>query len=737
MGGHNVTETTSLAPDPPGRHIAIMVTRRCNMTCGHCSVESGPGIREEPSEAELLAWVRQAAAAGVRSIRFTGGEPMLRASTILRLLRECKRLGILATMTSNGFWGRTKAHARRQFRALSRAGLGGLTLSYDRYHAEFQGTGPVLEISNAAEGGTVPLRISLVRGTDEPELADIVSRLEGSASTRLRVYDLQPVGRARNLPVELHRAEVEGLCSACSFPAVTDDGRVVACNGPSYFEPAESPLVLGSVRETSLAELLDRHRRDPILDTIRTSGPAGLRDELRRTPGFEQFPFRARYAGICDLCHHMTRSPEAVAALRQRLARPEASARRLAMWQVIEGNRQRGTLTTAYLNGIGSARLFLRAALTGSVPPGHDVEQILGRADIDYRRLADYLGGSGLARPLLPVLDTPELTRWAPRFFRDALRTRAVADSVRELSQREVLHQLAATLHEVGGRGILLKGAAFLLRENAAIIRRSATDVDVLVDSPVAALVRQRLLARGFEGDPNEGSSSVQHLAPIFYEGIPVEIHTRLMPSFWGLPEAEMIDSARPVPGSGVLATLGPEALLLHAGTHASAAFFSFGLKTAWDLLTILRSDPEFDWNRLAAWAARMRAPRGFWTPVGVLAEDLGLPVPAAFLRHAPTDRGARRILLVARHRLFSSTEGIFDLDAVTKAGLMLMLQNTWSGRARYLSTKVGWRSRRPATWGETAVRARRADILRQAWRQYQRYRRAVGRAQVLAQETE
>ena len=100
---------------------------------------------------------------------------------------------------------------------------------------------------------------------------------------------------------------LEGFCAACAFPAVADDGRVMACNGPAYFERPSSPLVLGTLRETSLASLVERHEHDPILDTIRTKGPAGLRDELRRVPGFENHPFRPSYRGICDLCHEITR----------------------------------------------------------------------------------------------------------------------------------------------------------------------------------------------------------------------------------------------------------------------------------------------------------------------------------------------------------------------------------------------------------------------------------------------
>ena len=76
------------------------------MTCGHCSVESGPHVKGEPTREELLERVRGAARGGISGILLTDGEAMLRAPLVLELLRECKRLGLATAMTSNGFWGR-------------------------------------------------------------------------------------------------------------------------------------------------------------------------------------------------------------------------------------------------------------------------------------------------------------------------------------------------------------------------------------------------------------------------------------------------------------------------------------------------------------------------------------------------------------------------------------------------------------------------------------------------------
>ena len=147
---------------PPATSMALMVTRRCNMRCGHCSVESSPDIQGEPTEAELLDRVRQAAGGDVRAINLTGGEPMLRPRTVLRLVRTASRLGVATSLTTNGSWGRTAARAWHGVHALRRAGLGSLAVSVDRYHEEFQGPTPAFLIARAAEKAGLPVRISLV-----------------------------------------------------------------------------------------------------------------------------------------------------------------------------------------------------------------------------------------------------------------------------------------------------------------------------------------------------------------------------------------------------------------------------------------------------------------------------------------------------------------------------------------------------------------------------------------------
>ena len=713
--------------------MAVMVTRRCNMTCGHCSVESGPDVRAEPTERELLDRVREAAAADVRSINLTGGEPMLRPRTVLRLLRAARQLGVATTLTTNGSWGRTAVRAQRGVRALRRAGLASLAVSVDRYHDEFQGPVPALLIARAAEQVGLPVRISLVVPAGEDGLAPLVAPFEGLRSTRLRFYSLQAVGRARGLPSETMGGDVAGFCSACAVPAVTDDGRLTACNGPAYFAPDSSPLIVGSLRREPMGALISRHRTDPILDTIRTFGPARLREELEALPGFERFPFRARYLGICDLCLHVTSDAAAVAALRRRLEDPGLAAERHAAWLVIQDSRRRGELNSGHVNGPGAANVFLRAAAEPTARWTRDTERILSRPDVDWKHWSSYLAACGLARPLAPVLGDPVLARLAPAFFTDAVRAAAVREGILELVQRDVLRRVDGALRTIGARGVLLKGMALMLRaheEGAPVSPRATTDIDVCVEPGRAPDLRRHLLDLGFKGDPSARPTSTHHLAPVKSQGIAVEIHTRLVASYWGLPESEMLSRARPLASLASVDTLDAEGLLLHSVVHCSQHCFSHGLRAGWDIQAILRDRPAFDWDRLARWVSGMRAPRAFWVPAVVLTRELGLPLPPDFMRGAPRDALQRRLEAVAVRRLFRVAENVEDLDPVSRNALLFLLHDSLGARARYLGSMCRWAATRPRRANAPAGPQRSGPRgLRQAWRHFRQFRGAVARA--------
>jgi pyruvate-formate lyase-activating enzyme len=651
--------------------LAIMVTRRCNMACAHCSVESGPKAGGRgPALEDLLASVRDAAAAGVQSIIVTGGEPMLRERAVLEMVRECCSRGLGCRVVTNGFWGRTAERAERTLDALLDAGLSYLTVSYDRFHAAFQGPEPVVHIAAAAERRGFRVDVNVTRMADDDEIEALVAPFADFPSIRFRYYDVQPVGHARELPGTELRAELEGFCSACSIPALTDDGRLTACNGPSYFQPADSPLVVGALRDAPLGALLERHTADPILETIRTSGPAGLRDALRAIPAFAAFPFRERYSGICDLCHHVTSRPDAVAALRIALSGPGKAAGRAARARLIGKAHVDGVLSRSYVNQAGGAKAFLAIAAGGEISP-EESGRVLGRADLDWHAQAGALAAAGLAGPVLNRIEEPALARWAPRLFASRLRRAAVVDAAREMAALEALRRLGAELAASGPEGIVVGGGAFFLarEDGRGPAARSPSKFEVVAAGrprwarPPASVAVRRSIGQG----------------P------------------WGLPDA-MLEGARPVPGLEGLRCLDPSAALVSVMVAAAARGLRGGLEAGWDASVALRAGVDVE--RVLALVRAMRAPRAFWVPLRALADRVALPVPAGILDHAPDDARQRRLEALAA-RLFAYGPGSPMADTLFG----------WAWPALAAGSRAGFGRQLPAT----AARAARG--LPRAWR--------------------
>jgi cyclic pyranopterin phosphate synthase len=172
----------------PITYLRISVTDRCNLRCTYCMPEAGlPWIEKTEilTFEEIERVVRGAAAVGVRSIRLTGGEPLVRRE----LARLVERLAAIEgiediALSTNGLLLAGLA------RDLASAGLRRVNVSLDTLRADrFAAIArrPGLErvlagIDAATESGLAPIKINCVvmRGCNDDELADF------AAMTRVR-----------------------------------------------------------------------------------------------------------------------------------------------------------------------------------------------------------------------------------------------------------------------------------------------------------------------------------------------------------------------------------------------------------------------------------------------------------------------------------------------------------------------------------------------------------------------
>lgn len=261
------------------RKLRISVTDRCNFACLFCMPEKDK-TKWLPT-ADILTFdevsrtTEVLASLGIREIRVTGGEPLLRAGVEALIQRLVGISGIESVdMTTNGWFLEQKAEALKQ------AGLEGVSVSLhslraDRF-AKISGLDALPRvlrgIEKAIKVGLDPVKINTVaiRGYNDDEIVDLVdyahSRglpirfiefmpLDGlgiwSADSLIpgreileivsRNHSMSPLGRAGGSTASLWKfgdgpgelglitPMTEPFCDDCDRLRLTSDGKILSC----------------------------------------------------------------------------------------------------------------------------------------------------------------------------------------------------------------------------------------------------------------------------------------------------------------------------------------------------------------------------------------------------------------------------------------------------------------------------------------------------------------------------
>ncbi|MHC6220799.1 GTP 3',8-cyclase MoaA [Arthrobacter sp. MMS24-S77] len=206
MGANSITDTFHR----PLRDLRISVTDRCNFRCVYCMPKEifGRDFVFMPRDQlltfeEITRLASIAVGHGVRKIRLTGGEPLLRKDIeeLVRMLASLRTPDGLApdlAMTTNGSVLAQKAHT------LKDAGLNRVTVSLDSVREEtFQAMNdvgyPVAKVLHAADvaqaAGLGPVKINMVvkRGTNDRDILPMARHFKGSGFI-LRFIEYMDVG---------------------------------------------------------------------------------------------------------------------------------------------------------------------------------------------------------------------------------------------------------------------------------------------------------------------------------------------------------------------------------------------------------------------------------------------------------------------------------------------------------------------------------------------------------------
>jgi cyclic pyranopterin phosphate synthase len=196
----------------PLRDLRISVTDRCNFRCVYCMPKEvfGRDYRFLPrhellSFEEITRLVRIFARLGVRKVRITGGEPLVRRS-LERLVAMLAAIGDLdLALTTNGSLLPQKAAS------LAAAGLRRVTVSLDSLDEAVFATmndagctvAEVLAGIEAAVAAGLPVKVNMVvkRGVNDDSIVEMARRFRGSGQV-LRFIEYMDVGATNGWRME-------------------------------------------------------------------------------------------------------------------------------------------------------------------------------------------------------------------------------------------------------------------------------------------------------------------------------------------------------------------------------------------------------------------------------------------------------------------------------------------------------------------------------------------------------
>ncbi|MFC5451501.1 GTP 3',8-cyclase MoaA [Paenibacillus aestuarii] len=221
-------------------YLRISVTDRCNLRCVYCMPEEG--MEFEPEERlltfeEITEVVRVLAGLGVRKLRLTGGEPLVRKNLeqLIGMLSQIPGIEDIA-LTTNGIYFASRAEKLRAA-GLTRVNISLDSLKADRFSLITRG-GDIRRVLDSIEAahrvGLSPIKLNVVlmKGINDDEIEDFL-QMTIDRPVQVRFIEYMPIGhqddiwKNRYLPLStvLERCAEKGWTAAPS--------ESVYGNGPS------------------------------------------------------------------------------------------------------------------------------------------------------------------------------------------------------------------------------------------------------------------------------------------------------------------------------------------------------------------------------------------------------------------------------------------------------------------------------------------------------------------------
>jgi pyruvate-formate lyase-activating enzyme len=290
--------------------VSIGLTRRCPLSCAHCSTNS-TSTSEEIAADVLLDFVASFGSDDPpQFLMMSGGEPMLRPRLVRELAERAGAVGCRSCVLSGMFFARGAGRIPPLIRAAIDA-VDHFSVSLDAFHEREVPRANVLGVLDEVLSSGTDVSIHAVGLTaDDPYLEDLTAEVRRTFADRVPIFvnTVNAFGRAREWYVPPELPELAGIgaspCQLAAWPLVSWDGTVTACGNEDVVDgPAPSHLRLGHARDGWPA-IQAQCRASSMARAIRLYGPLYMSDRLAGGGGASP-----ACDGYCETCRALSDDP--------------------------------------------------------------------------------------------------------------------------------------------------------------------------------------------------------------------------------------------------------------------------------------------------------------------------------------------------------------------------------------------------------------------------------------------
>ncbi|WP_163652460.1 GTP 3',8-cyclase MoaA [Listeria sp. PSOL-1] len=221
-------------------YIRISVTDRCNLRCVYCMPEEGLKFLPHEkvlSSTEIIDFMKIMVQFGIKKVRITGGEPLLRTDIVeiiagISAIPEVEDIAI----TTNAMYLAKKAKALKEA-GLTRVNISLDSLQADRFKEITRGgrLQKVIEgINKAEEIGFFPIKLNvvLIKGQNDDEILNFL-KFTQDKEINIRFIEYMPIGQSGDSWKEKYLS-LETIFDVCKKAGLSyEPVDTISGNGPS------------------------------------------------------------------------------------------------------------------------------------------------------------------------------------------------------------------------------------------------------------------------------------------------------------------------------------------------------------------------------------------------------------------------------------------------------------------------------------------------------------------------